>query len=450
MQNPMAAPTLVVQTTYAELLERCAASAFSDAFPEDGTFTSKTINGRRYWYFQAATSEGRSQRYAGPESPELLERIAHHKQARDDERERRALASALVRSFGLPAPLSQVGSVVAALARAGVFRLRGILIGTVAYQCYPAMLGTKLPGALLQTSDVDIAQFTNVSIAVGDQTTRPMLDVLKEVDKTFREVPDISGNRFTTSYVAKSDLRVDFVTANEGPDTDVPRKLPALNTGAQPLRFLDFLIHEPTPAVVLHGSGIYVQVPAPERYAVHKLILALDRPAGIAKRDKDLKQAASLLEALAERRPDELKNAWEEAHARGPKWRKLLIGGMRHLNPHSRDVALKVVGRTRDIVPDIDLTFSSPPVRYDADREVVRFLGESLGSPVECAVTREALDDHFGASNADRKGRLEAFQKHRSKIEGLLRSKYLHRPIEDLEGVLLRTSEVEELSALAP
>lgn len=443
----MPASPLIAQTTYAELLERCAASAFGDAFPENGTFTPKTIKERRYWYFQIASTEGRPQRYVGPESPELLERIAHHKQARDDERERRTLVSALVRSYGFPSPLPQVGGLVTALARAGVFRLRGVLIGTVAYQCYPTMLGFKLPGALLQTSDVDIAQFTNISVAVGDQTTRSMLEVLKEVDKTFREVPHTAGRRFTTSYIAKAGLRVDFVTPNEGPDTDKPQKLPALQTDAQPLRFLDFLIHEPAQAVLLHGPGIYVQVPTPERYAVHKLILALDRPVGIGKRDKDLGQAARLLEVLAERRPEELRHVWEEAHERGPTWRKLLLDGMRHLSAHARDLTLKTIGRTREIVPQIDLTFRSPPALYDTHREVVRFVGESLGSPVECAVSREALEDHFGANHSDRKGRLEAFQRERSRIERLLRSKYLHRPVEDPESVLLTTGDVEELSA---
>ena len=78
----MPAPSLVVQTTYAELLERCAAAAFGESFPEDGAFTPKTIKGRRYWYFQTASAEGRSQRYVGPESPELRSmRIAAAAQA---------------------------------------------------------------------------------------------------------------------------------------------------------------------------------------------------------------------------------------------------------------------------------------------------------------------------------------------------------------------------------
>ena len=107
-------------------------------------------------------------------------------------------------------------------------------------------------------------------------------------DKTFREIPNISGFGLATSYVAKGGVRVDFLTPNEGPDTDAPQMLPALKTNAQPLRFLDFLIRAPAPAVVLHASGVYVYVPAPERYAVHKLILSLYRPAVAARRDKDL------------------------------------------------------------------------------------------------------------------------------------------------------------------
>jgi hypothetical protein len=62
----MAAAPLVAQTTYAELLERCASAAFNDAFAEEGAFTPKTIKGRRYWYFQAGTGDARTQRYVHP------------------------------------------------------------------------------------------------------------------------------------------------------------------------------------------------------------------------------------------------------------------------------------------------------------------------------------------------------------------------------------------------
>lgn len=65
----MAPPKLVLQTTYAELLERCTNAAFDDAFAEDGAFIAKTVKARKYWYFQTGAGEDRSQRYVGPETP---------------------------------------------------------------------------------------------------------------------------------------------------------------------------------------------------------------------------------------------------------------------------------------------------------------------------------------------------------------------------------------------
>ena len=435
---------LIAQTTYAELLERCDANSFNQAFPDDGTFSSKTIKDRRYWYFQTSTAQGRVQRYVGPETAELLERINHHRELRDDEKERRAMVSALTRSFGFPAPIAPIGDLVAALARAGVFRLRGVLVGTVAYQSYPAILGTKLSNSLLQTSDVDIAQFTSISVSAGDQTP-PMLEVLRGVDKTFREVPNTTGHRYTTSYIGKGGLRVDFVTLNEGPDTDHPQNLPALATGAQPLRYLDFLIHEPLRAVMLHRAGVLVLVPAPDRFAVHKLILALDRPPGLAKRDKDIAQAEALISALLETQSEQLRLAWEEAHERGPQWRKMLLGGMKHLSPKARDSLLRALGRPREILPGIELTFSDPRPSYDCSREVVSFFGESLGHVVKCAVSREALEDHFGVDGQGKEGRLASYHSNRSIIERMARTKYLSSPVEEAESVLLTTGDVETL-----
>ena len=311
------------------------------------------------------------------------------------------------------------------------------------------MLSVRLPGALLQTNDVDIAQFTSVSVAIGDKTP-PMLEILRKVDKTFIEVPHTSGYSWAASYHAQGGLRVDFITPNEGPDSDEPQNLPALRTDANRLRFLDFLIHEPAPAVVLNGPGIYVTVPTPERYAVHKLIVALRRPPGVTKVDKDLNQAGTLLEALAEKHSDRLRAVWEEAHDRGPKWRKLLLGGMSELKPRPRDLTLKILDRPRGVLPGMDITFNNPPARYDGDRDIVTFTGEALGDSVKCAVSREALEDHFGANNLDKEGRIEAFRKNRSNIERLLRTKYLSWPVEEPEFVLLKTEDVPKLLETPP
>jgi len=337
-------PSLILQTTYAELLDRFREAAFRDAFGEDGSFVSKSIKGKRYWYFQTNGEGGRRQKYVGPESPDLQERIARHRLARDDERERRALVSTLVRSFGLPRPTKEIGDIVEALANAGVFRLPGVLVGTVAYQVYPAMLGARLSQAILQTGDVDIAQFQSGSIAVEDQIT-PVLDLLRSVDQSFRPVPHIRENA-VTSYTAAGGLRVDFLTPNEGRDSDVPKPLRALQTEAEPLRFLDFLIYDPEPAVLLHNSGVCINVPSPQRFAIHKLIVSRRRRQGDAKQDKDIRQSAALLDILCKKRPYETRSAWQEAYGRGRTWQKLLTEGVNSLPPETRDKLREVVGRS--------------------------------------------------------------------------------------------------------
>jgi hypothetical protein len=70
------------------------------------------------------------------------------KQAREGLREREQRRRALVQMLrvkGVPRADAASGKVVQALARAGVFRLRGVLIGTHAFRLYPLILGATLP-----------------------------------------------------------------------------------------------------------------------------------------------------------------------------------------------------------------------------------------------------------------------------------------------------------------
>jgi len=299
------------------------------------------------------------------------------------------------------------------------------------------------------TMDIDIAQFTNVSVAVGDRTA-PVLEVLKEVNKSFRPVSNVVDGRRATSYSAKGGLRVDFLTPDDQTEMGRPQKLPALQTDAQPLHFPDFLVRDPEPAVVLHGAGIYVHVPAPARYAVYKLIISRQRPEGFAKRDKNLHQAEVLLLALAERRPHDLKVALEEAYERGPKWRQLVLEGLGLLEACARDVALDNIGAPRSILPGIDLFFDNPPARYDFSRDIVTFVGKALGSPVNCAISREAMDDHFGSDGLGQEARLEAFLNNRSRIEAIARTKYLSASVEEPGSVLIKTSDIKRFSREVP
>jgi hypothetical protein len=96
------------------------------------------------------------------------------------------------------------------------------------------------------------------------------------------------------------------LVSNHGSLLDEPQTLPAIGTMAIPLRFLDFLIYDAIPAAMLHDGGVLVNVPRPERYALHKLIVSRRRREGAAKIDKDVAQAEILLGILAERRKADL------------------------------------------------------------------------------------------------------------------------------------------------
>jgi hypothetical protein len=341
--------------------------------------------------------------------------------------------------------------VVAALAAAGVFRLRGVLVGTVAYLTYAAMLGIRLPAAVMQTGDVDVAQFADVSAAVGD-TTQPMAEVLREVDASFRAMPHLDANRIV-GYAAASGLRVDFLTPNRGRETEQPQNLPALGTDAQPLRFLDFLIRDPVPAVLLHGTGILVSVPAPQRYALHKLIVARRRREGDAKREKDLFQAQALLDAMVRRRPHELRAAWVEAFGRGKAWRRLLGEGLGLLHPSTRDHVLRTIGAARAVIPGLDLHFVPGRVGYDDEAGEVYIFAQvrsDAAGPqgIRCRVAQDALEACFGPGPFDRAGCLAALRQHRPLIERVARAKYLNAPVSLDDGVTLERADLEAAIAL--
>ena len=61
---------------------------------------------------------------------------------------------------------------------------------------------------------------------------------------------------------------------------------------------------------VLSPYGVVlVRVPVPERYAIHKLVVSRLRTKTTSKPEKDLRQAATLIEALVERFPGAIEGA---------------------------------------------------------------------------------------------------------------------------------------------
>ncbi len=228
--------------------------------------------------------------------------------------------------------------------RAGFFRLLGVLVGTTAYGCYAGLLGVRLASTALATDDADFAQFWGVSENIGE-SMQPPLTILKGVDPSFREMPHINDPFVTNRYTNKEGYKVEFLTPNRGSDRHQakPAKMKALaGSGAQPLRHLDFLIHQPERSVLLHGGGVPVTIPRAERYAVHKLIVAVERQNQV-KSMKDILQASQLIEALHKRRPLELAEAWETAWAEGERWREKLEKGRARLPTYTQKILAEVL-----------------------------------------------------------------------------------------------------------
>jgi hypothetical protein len=433
--------SMSTQTLYAELVDRCASAAFEKDFPPNGSFVPVTIKGRRYWYFQegARDASGRQPRkYVGPDTPELQDRIKHHGRQKDDYRERRHIIAQLRRT-GFQSPDEQVGRLLQALSEAGIFRMRSCLVGTAAYQVYGPLLGVRLPSRALTTSDLDLAQSRAISLAIAkDERTPALIEVLRLADQSFRPIPHSRDAGATTSYANDEGYRVEVLTENRGPESEHPVRLPAIGTDAQPLRFLDFLIYSEAPAVVLHDAGVLVNVPSPERYALHKLIVA-ERRRATPKVDKDLMQAEALIDVLATRRASDLRAAWRDVFGAGPHWRKLLTTALGKIDPVIRDRALHVFMEGRGIIEGLDLQFRDAPPRYDFIRDIVVFDGEEGARRIPCCISREALDDHFGTDGFSQEQRVKAFRDNRREIQEMARMVYLNNAVRD-DGVVLVTS----------
>lgn len=334
------------QTVYSELSQRALDAHFVSDFTPNGSFVSVSDKGREYWYFdEPSATGGRKRKYVGPAAdPDISSRVAAFKELKSDLAGRRKLVQTLRNQAGLLGPDRFTGDIIQAMALSGFFRLRGVMVGAVAYQVYAGLLGVKLPAATIKTDDADFAQFHSISAEVEDRMTPGVAETLRSVDPSFTEVMNQIDGRKHTKFKNATGYMVEFLTPNRGSDEHQgrPAPMPALgDTHAQPLRYLDFLIHDPVRAVLLHRGGVPVTVPAPERFAVHKLIISTkrrDQGGPTDKRLKDMFQATVLMEALiTSRRQDDLAEVFAEAWDRGPSWQEALTLGLQNiLNDGSR------------------------------------------------------------------------------------------------------------------
>jgi len=315
---------LEVQTIYAELLEQISVYEASRTIGHTaGSFVKKMVKGQEYYYFQNVGPGGaKHQTYLGRRDAaldELADRFAEGRANVAADQQSIERLAALLRAGGAMVTDAPSARVLRALADAGVFHAGGVLVGTHAFIVLGNLLGVRWATSL-RTQDVDIAADPKLDIAVpGINADLP--SALDSLEMGFLPVPGLDPKSPTTSFkVRGQSLRVDLLTPAARTQSR-PVGLPRFAAAAQPLRFLDYLIGSSVRAAVVGGGVVAVSVPDAARFALHKLMIAGERPAAMqAKREKDLSQAAQMIEVMQEDRPGDLVLAWEALVIRGESW----------------------------------------------------------------------------------------------------------------------------------
>ena len=215
------------------------------------------------------------------------------------------------------------------LADYGLFRAGGILVGTHAFLAYGNMLGVHWSDGG-RTLDVDFAHAgNNVSLALPLDLQINVHSALESLEMGLLPITQFGG-KTGAQYRNPQDpeLRLDFLTSMHRGDTLVV--VPRLNIALEPLKFMEFSLEGTVQGCVLSRDGACtVNLPAPERFAVHKIIVYGERPvAQRTKSTKDLLQAAALFSYFIKTgRWHEALAAWSDAANRGPGWRKRLTQG---------------------------------------------------------------------------------------------------------------------------
>jgi hypothetical protein len=194
------------------------------------------------------------------------------------------------------------------------------------------MLGVSWGSAAMQTQDMDLASYRQIEVAMH-QDAPDVKSVLLDSGMGFFEVPALNPKAPSTSFKLRGqDFHVDLLTPSQGLETGKPVYLPHFNSFAHPMRFLEYLLDDCQDAVIPFRSGIFVNVPNPARFALHKLVASQRRPvAQQIKARKDIQQATELLNILLEDRPGDIWIAVEAALAMQKKFQSQLTKGIEQL-----------------------------------------------------------------------------------------------------------------------
>ncbi|MEO8103191.1 MAG: GSU2403 family nucleotidyltransferase fold protein [Betaproteobacteria bacterium] len=312
----------IAQTAYAQLLDSALAVEHSRTVADlPGSFATKAVKGRQYWYYQYTEPSGRlRQLYVGPDT-DSVRQLVSRKSSKPVTESLRPLARSAM-ALGCASLLPRHYQVIRRLADYGFFHAGGVLIGTHAFLAYGNMLGVGW-GAAARTQDIDFANpGKNVSLLLAPDFDVHVHEAIESLGMGLLPVSSLTSAH-GASYLnpREPDFRLDFLTVrHRGGDT--PYEHPQLHITLQPLKFMEFSLENVQQAALMSSAGVVIaNVPHPARFALHKLIVYGERAGSFAaKANKDLAQAACLLAALKLHRAWEVEEAWGDLASRGKGW----------------------------------------------------------------------------------------------------------------------------------
>lgn len=322
---PVSAATAYAQVQSAAL----SAELQRDVSHLNGSFGTKIVSGAKQWYFSFRDPDQRiRQLYVGPDTPEVQSLVEHARKPAPADRLKPMVRAAV--ALGCTTATRKHVAVIRRLNEYGFFRAGGVLVGTHAFLAYSNLLGIRWRDSD-QTSDVDFAHAgRNISVALPGDIEVQAHAALTTLEGGFIPIIQYRGLA-GASYQHATDLefQIDFLTPRVS-ESDEPLRVPNLSVALQPLRFMEFAFLEVEQAVVFDPTGqcTAVTVPAPARYAVHKLLIIGERSLKFrSKASKDVAQAAALIEYFRQHDPRAVRAAWADALSRGPGWRKRATEG---------------------------------------------------------------------------------------------------------------------------
>ncbi len=298
----------------------------------NGSFNRKKVSGIDYWYFQYTGANSKLvQFFVGPDS-ESLRKLIDEKKAAPDSTSLRAMAESAIK-LGCRPITNEHFKVLSPLEQHGLFAAGAVLVGTHAFIAYGNMLGVRWKDQL-GTEDLDFAHAgRSVSVALPSNFSLNTQDIVHSLEMGFLPASTF-GKVFGGSFVhpKQPEFRLDFLTAKTS-ESDAPVFNVQLGTSLQPLPFIHYSLEEVQQVVLLSSLGpVFVTVPHPARYAVHKLLVFGERSgAYVVKAKKDLDQAAALIEWYLNNNSAVLLEKESVLIGQGKGWQKRYETGLKAL-----------------------------------------------------------------------------------------------------------------------